>query len=161
VKRKGRAAKSPVADADPSYSLTDDSMGYLVRRTYRAFTRALEKRLKEHDVSLSMWFFLRLLWETDGKTQKELADELSLTQSSTVSAMDNLERRGLINRIRSVDDRRKINIYLTDAGRDLKRKLAHYALEVNQVALSDFDDAEVECLRSMLLKINRALANET
>jgi DNA-binding MarR family transcriptional regulator len=151
---KSRAAKSRAT----KYALTDNSMGYLVRRTYRAFTHALELRLKEHGVTISMWFFLRLLWERDGRTQKELSQELSMAQPSTVSAMDNLERRGLITRIRSSEDRRKINIHLTDAGRDLKHKLAHHAHEVNEVALASFSEPEVELLRSMLLRINEAFA---
>src|SRR5437867_7075837 len=79
----------------------EDSMGYLVRRTFRGFTRALEKRLARHNITISMWFFLRLLWEGDGRTQTELSKELGLTQPTTVSAMDNLERRGLIRRHRN------------------------------------------------------------
>jgi DNA-binding MarR family transcriptional regulator len=158
VKLKSSAANAIRAARVHAFQLSDDSVGYLVRRTFRAFTHALELRLKEHDVSISMWFFLRLLWERDGLTQKELSQELSLSQPSTVSAMDNLERRGLIARHRSTADRRKINIFLTQAGHDLKFKLAHHASDVNELALTDFRADEVELLHSMLLRMNKSLA---
>src|SRR5262245_15459067 len=123
-----REARSQAAHAIEN-SLSD-SMGYLVRRTFRAFTRCLEQRLATHDISISMWFFLRLLWEGDGRTQKEISRELGFTPANTVAAMDNLEARGFIVRKRNTHDRREIHIHLTAAGRQLKEQLMHYAEEV-------------------------------
>jgi DNA-binding MarR family transcriptional regulator len=139
----------------------ESSMGYLVRRTHRAFTRCLELKLAPHKISISMWFFLRLLWIADGQTQKELSDELGLTQATTVSAIDNLQKRGFVRRHRNRDDRRKSNIYLTDAGRALERSLVPYVTEVNAVALSKLNSAERRLLRELLSRINRSLNAET
>ena len=133
-------------------------MGYLVRRTYRNFTGALEERLSKHGVSISMWFFLRLLWEEDGRNQRELSEELGLTPPTTVSAMDNLERRGLIRRERGHKDRRQVSILLTASGRKLRTKLAHYATEVNAIALKELNAAEVSELRRLLMKVDSSLA---
>lgn len=133
------------------------SVGFLVRRTHKSFTRALEVRLRAHGISISMWFFLRLLWEKDGLSQKECAHELSLTQPTTVSAMHNLEERGLIRRVRNEKDRRLTNIYLTEEGRALRQELIHYATEVNQLATAGICDWEVEALRSLLTRVNAAL----
>ena len=133
------------------------STGYLVRRTYRAFTRSLEQRLAPHGVSLSMWFFLRLLWERDGLTQKELSDELGLNQATTVAAMDGMQTRGLVQRQRSTEDRRRTHIYLTRAGRALKDELLPYAHEVNRIAVSNLSAAELEQLWDVLDRINCSL----
>ena len=133
------------------------SMGYLVRRTFQAFTRTMAQRLAGHDITLSMWYFLRLLWEGDGRTQKDISTELGLTPPTTVSAMDNLERRGLIIRKRNPQDRREIHVYLTPAGRQLKTKLSRYAHEVNAIALRKLTKQETQQLRALLLKVNEAL----
>jgi DNA-binding MarR family transcriptional regulator len=138
----------------------DISMGYLVRRTFRAFTRALELRLVGHDISLSMWFFLRLLWIQDGQTQKELSDELGLTPATTVSAMDGMEARGFIERRRSREDRRKVYIYLTVAGRALEKQLSPYASEVNEIALETLSSEERRVVTELLQRINRSLNAE-
>lgn len=134
-----------------------DSMGYLVRRTFQAFTRTMAPRLADHDISLSMWFFLRLLWEGDGRTQKDISTELGLTPPTTVSAMDNLERRGLIIRKRNPQDRREIHVYLTPAGKQLKTQLSRYAHEVNAIALRKLTKQEIQQLRALLLKVNESL----
>src|SRR5690349_1883492 len=102
--------KKPQKSTIRKEELLSGSMGYLVRRTFRAFTRVLEQRLVAEDISISMWFFLRLLWEGDERNQKEISDELGLTPPTTVSAMDNLEKRGLIVRKRNPQDRREILI---------------------------------------------------
>ena len=151
--------KSLAKRADPTR--IDVSTGYLVRRTFRAFTRALEQRLAPHNVSLSMWFFIRLLWEQDGVTQKTLADELGLTQATTVAAMDVMETRGLIERRPNSLDRRKSNIFLTKEGHALKAKLLRYAVEVNSAAHEDVSAAELVVLRELLNRLIRSLDKDS
>lgn len=149
--------ENEVEQASGSRSLLTESMGYLVRRTHRAFTRSLEKRLKEYDISISMWFFLRLLWVEDGMNQKEISEELGLTQPTTVAAMDKMEKRGLIERRRNSQDRRQVNIFLTPAGRALEKRLAPYAPEVNAVALEGLDARERKTAQDLLFRMIRAL----
>jgi DNA-binding MarR family transcriptional regulator len=100
---------------------------------------------------------LRLLWEQDGLTQKELSSELGLTEATTVTAMDVMETRGLIQRRRNAQDRRKLNICLTPQGRALKRRLLPYAAEVNKVAVDGLSRQELGVLWELLERINLAL----
>ncbi|HEY8507553.1 MAG TPA: MarR family transcriptional regulator [Steroidobacteraceae bacterium] len=155
-KARRSAARPSVTD----HTKVDQSIGYLVRRTFRSFTSSLELRLKQHDITLSSWYFLRLLWERDGLSQKELSDELGLTQPTTVTAMDNLEALGLIERRRNAEDRRKVNIFLTKKGRQLEEKLVKYAAEVNKAALRDISAEEFRQLWDMLERINASLAKD-
>lgn len=136
----------------------DKSMGYLMRRTFRAMTDVLEDKLASYKLSSSMWYFLRLLWERDGVSQRDLSQELGLTPATTVAAMDNLERRGLIRRSRDAEDRRIVNIYLTPAGELLKQEILPFAHEVNDIVLRDFDPAQVETLRTLLQTVNRSVS---
>ena len=134
-----------------------DSTGYVIRRAYRAFTRSLEQRLAAHDISISMWFFLRLLWLENGKTQKALSEELGLSQPTTVAAIDNLERRGFVERRRNTVDRRKSNVYLTAAGRALGIALVPYAKEVNDVALAGLSPQDRRLAHQLLLRMIESL----
>ena len=140
-------------EKEAGYSKTEKSAGFLIRKAYRAFTRSLEQRLAPHDISLSMWFFLRLLWEQEGLTQRELSDELGLTQATTVTAMHVMERRGIIERRLNSVDRRKVNIFLTAKGHALKSTLLRYANEVNGAACRDIESDELEQLRGTLKRI--------
>jgi MarR family transcriptional regulator, organic hydroperoxide resistance regulator len=155
AKRAGRPPQEHSHDSSLSAS-----MGYLVRCTFRAFTRSLEQRLIEHDVSISMWFFLRCLWERDGRTQKEVGIQLGLSPPTTVSAMHNLEKRGLIERKRNSKDRREIHVCLTQAGKQLKGQLGHYAQEVNAIALMKLTKRERQLLRTLLTRVQESLDAE-
>jgi len=126
------------------------SVGYAVRTTHRAFLRVLQARIAPHGVSAGMWYFLRVLWIEDGLTQRELSQRIGMMEPTTVTALNNMARRGLIRRRRNPRDRRKINIYLTARGRTLRRTLAPIAMEVNALALQDFSPREVDMLRRLL-----------
>jgi len=136
----------------------ETSVGYLVRMTHRAFTRVLQSRIEPHGVTVGMWYFLRVLWAEDGITQRELSQRIGMMEPTTVTALNNMERRGLIRRSRNPHDRRKINVYLTAKGRALRTRLMPLAMEVNAVALQDFSPAEIDALRHLLGRARARLA---
>ncbi len=146
------AARKSAADFPP-----DQSVGYLVRETHRAFLRALGARVSRHRVSIGMWYFLRALWEEDGLTQRELSRRVRMMEPTTATALESMERRGLISRTRNSADRRKINIHLTDEGRQLREVLLPYAMEVNRVALAGISAKKIPLLREQLDRIKRNL----
>jgi DNA-binding MarR family transcriptional regulator len=135
----------------------DESLGYLVRKTHHAIVAQLDSRLAEYGISPSTWAFLRRLWDEDGLTQKELADALGLTPPTAVSAIDNLERRGLVERRLNGTDRRKRHIYLTAEARRMVAELRPLAIEVNNIALADLSAAEAKQLMRLLHKVSDSL----
>ncbi len=136
------------------------SLGFLVRDTMRLFTRSLQARIAREQIGLGQWFFLRVLWEEEGLTQRELSQRTGLMEPTTVSAMRAMEKKGLIRRRRNVPDRRKINIYLTARGRRLREVLLPSAREVNELATRDFSAAEIDTLRKLLARLKRNLEGD-
>jgi MarR family transcriptional regulator, organic hydroperoxide resistance regulator len=145
-------ARKSAADFPP-----DQSVGYLVRETHRAFLRALGTRVSRHGVSIGMWYFLRALWEEDGLTQRELSRRVRMMEPTTATALESMERRGLISRTRNSLDRRKINIYLTGEGRRLREALLPYAMEVNRAALAGIPVKKIPLLREQLDRMRHNL----
>jgi DNA-binding MarR family transcriptional regulator len=107
-----------------------------------------------------MWFFLRLLWEQDGRIQRNLGQDTDLQPSTVVNAVDNLVRLKLIYRRRNKEDRRKINVLLTAEGRALKDVLTPYAIEINSIATSTLSDREKVALWKLLKKVQAALVED-
>jgi MarR family transcriptional regulator, organic hydroperoxide resistance regulator len=136
------------------------SVGYLVRQTHRAFVRSLQARIEPHGVSIGMWYFLRTLWEEDGISQRELSQRVGMMEPTTASALNNMERKGLVRRLRNRGDRRIINVFLTDRGRALREQLLPLAAAVNEVALVGFGAEEVSQLRSVLTKLRIELDSD-
>ncbi|HEV3086288.1 MAG TPA: MarR family transcriptional regulator [Candidatus Elarobacter sp.] len=147
------AGQRPTAfDADPSRSI-----GYLIRETSRLILAKLQALLAPHDVTLGQYFVLRELWQHEGLTQRELSERIAIQEQSTVATIDAMEKRDLVVRVRSTEDRRKIHIYLTQRGRGLRKKLLGYAAKVINGATEAFDAAELESLRALLRKLKANL----
>ena len=104
----------------PFHYTPGQSLGYLVRDTFRAFTRELEARIESEGVSIGQWYFLRALWEQDGLTQRELSRRVGMMEPTTVTAVNAMEARGLVRRVRDARDRRKVKVVLTPRGRRLE-----------------------------------------
>ena len=62
-------------------AVPNDRLAHLVRDAGRAYTRALQLRLADHGVPFGHWTFLRILWETDGLTQRELSERAGVMLS--------------------------------------------------------------------------------
>ena len=99
------------------------SSGYLVRDAHRAFQRLLERRIAAYGVSRGQWYFLRVLWITDGLSQRELSARVGMMEPTTVIALRSMERAGLIRRVRGDDDRRKMRVYLSAKAKRLRNEL--------------------------------------
>ena len=100
------------------------SSGYLVRDAHRAFQRLLERRIAPYGVTRGQWYFLRVLWITDGLSQRELSARVGMMEPTTVIALRSMERAGLIRRVRGADDRRKVRVFLTAKAKRLRDELA-------------------------------------
>jgi len=127
-----------------------DSAGYLLRMTHRSFARAVQAQIAPRGVTIGMWYFLRILWEEDGLTQRELSQRIEMMEPTTATALRNMEERNLVRRVRNAADKRKVNIYLTDEGRALRDVLLPHAQTVNETALAGVSAADIACFRRVL-----------
>ena len=141
-------------------AVPDDRLAHLVKDATRALIRALQTRLAAHEVSFGHWAFLRVLWERDGLTQRELSEEAGVMEPTTFAAVKAMEARGYVSRRQARDNRKNVFIHLTPAGRALKARLVPLAEEVNRVAVAGLPAAEVARVRNALLTIIENLARD-
>ena len=141
-------------------AVPDDRLAHLVKDATRALIRALQTRLAAHEVSFGHWAFLRVLWERDGLTQRELSEEAGVMEPTTFAAVKAMEERGYVSRRRARDNRKNVFVHLTPAGRALKARLVPLAEEVNRIAVAGLPAAEVARVRNALLTIIENLARD-
>jgi DNA-binding MarR family transcriptional regulator len=96
---------------------------------------------------------LRLLRVASGLSQQELAAKLQIHPSRLVAILDNLERRGLVERRANPDDRRLYSIHLTKDGGETLEKIGKVAREHQDALLSALNRAERDELAALLLRI--------
>jgi len=157
---KRPAIKQPNNVRRDHYISTHGSVGFVVREVWRLYARCLQPRIAREGVSIGMWFVLRMLWDEDGMTQRELGDRVGINGPTVVAALNSMERAGLVKRVQNTADRRKINVFLTKRGRDLKRKLWPMAAEVLDLSMAGLSRSQVKSLNEMLEKIRLNLEHD-
>ncbi len=141
-------------------AVPNDRLAHLVKDATRALLLALQMRLTAHSVSLGHWTFLRILWEKDGLTQRELSALAGVMEPTTYAALNAMEKLGYLVRKQRPDNRKNVYVFLTPRGRLLKTKLVPLAEEVNAIAISGASDADVATTRRTLLTILENLARD-
>lgn len=135
-----------------------DRLAHLVKDATRAFVRALAERLAVHGVSFGHWQFLRILWETNGLTQKALSVQAGVMEPTTFAAVTAMERAGYVERRHIPGNRKSVHVYLTRKGRALKLKLVPLAEDVNAIGVAGVAAQDVAITRTVLLAIIANLA---
>lgn len=143
------------------HAVPNDRMAHLVKDATRAFLRALQARLASRGVQLGHWTFLRVLWERDGITKRELSVEAGVMEPTTNTALRAMESLGYVRLERRPDNRKNIYVCLTPAGRRLQRSLVPLAEEVNAAALAGLSKDDVAITRRALLRMIDNLTGET
>jgi MarR family transcriptional regulator, organic hydroperoxide resistance regulator len=137
-----------------------DRLAHLVKDAARAMVRGLQMRLAQHEVSFGHWTFLRILWETNGLTQKELSDEAGTTAPTTFTAVSAMEKLGYVVRRQALDNKKNTYVYLTPKGKALKKKLVPLAEEVNKIGVRGLKATEINIARKVLLTIIENMAKD-
>jgi MarR family transcriptional regulator, organic hydroperoxide resistance regulator len=151
TRQSSRPARHPTVEFPPRLS-----SGYLVRDAHRAFQRLLERRLAPYGVARGQWYFLRVLWTSDGLSQRELSARVGMMEPTTVIALRSMERSGLIRRVRSSDDRRKVRVLLTSKARRLRNELLTVARTITAEAEDGIAPRDLAAFRRI---ISRMTAN--
>jgi DNA-binding MarR family transcriptional regulator len=96
---------------------------------------------------------LRLLGRTPGLSQRALADRLGAVPSRVVSLIDSLQKRGLVQRVRSTADRRNYELHLTAQGQEVVRELRQIAEQHEAELLSPLTEEQAVQLENLLTQL--------
>ena len=100
------------------------------------------KIFKEFGLTEQQWRVLRVLWEIEEISHKELAELTLISPPSLVGVLDRLLAMGLIERRRSQLDRRVVLVATTQQGRHLRDQIMP-AVQQTYFELRDSIDDDV------------------
>lgn len=135
------------------YGLLPGLVGYQLRMAQIALFRDFSQGLGGEDVTPGLFGVLVIIEANPDLKQSELARATHLDRSTVVTVIDNLERRGLVERRVALHDRRSNAIRLTDAGSALLRKLKRQVSQHEKRLLQNFSAAERETFLALLKKV--------
>ena len=134
----------------------DKSIGYLIKLAHKQLVRNVDEQLQAYDLTAMQWVPLQIISAGRGDTVASCAREAGVDAGAMTRMLDRLEAKGLVYRNRSDDDRRVVNIKLTNKGRRIVKNIPQAISNVLNHHLRGFNKEEFKIFQDML---HRLLAN--
>ncbi len=150
------APKSPPKPAAfylPGSLSAEDSIGLLTKRAMQSILLQVDRRLAPHDLTHAQWVPLYKLAKGDCSTMAGLARDIALDPAAMTRALDRLEAKALLKRVRSTEDRRVVNLELTEEGERIAALVPAVLAEVFNAHLAGFTKTEWTTLVSLLQRV--------
>ena len=139
--------------AADNYVAGGDGVGHLMSRVFHTFTQELERQFEPSGLTNAQWKPLFKLSVGEVSTVAELARVCTQDAGGMTRMLDRLEAKGLCQRVRSSDDRRVVNLEITDAGREAAKVIPEVLSRVQNAYLAGFSVEEWETLKSYLRRM--------
>ena len=133
------------------------SIGYLIKRSHSMMMDVLENLFADRGFSFIHYAILTGVRDGIAVNPKDICVQYRHDSGALTRVIDQLEERGLLERVRRGNDRRKVELQLTDEGRKTVESLIPLVVDKLNLALVDFSRAEVAEFKRLLVKLNTRL----
>ena len=109
---------------DPSYDALklENQMCFPLYAASREVIKQYKPYLDTIELTYTQYIAMLLLWENKTMTVKELGEHMYLDSGTLTPLLKKLEAKGLVNRVRSTEDERNLNVNITEKGEKLRDK---------------------------------------
>jgi DNA-binding MarR family transcriptional regulator len=104
--------------------LLDNQLCFALYSASLAMTKLYKPLLDALGLTYPQYLVMLVLWEGDGLAVSELGQRLYLDSGTLTPLLKRMEATGLVSRLRSTADERRVHVHLTAAGRRLKARAA-------------------------------------
>lgn len=129
------------------------SIGYLIKRAHGLMSESLDVAFAQQDFTFMQWVVLMTVRDGLAVTAATICRDYRHDQGALTRVIDQLETRGLIERQRSTEDRRVVELKLTEQGSKTVESLIPVVVERLNTALDGFTADEVGELTRLLGKL--------
>jgi MarR family transcriptional regulator, organic hydroperoxide resistance regulator len=102
--------------------LLRDQLCFALYATSRAFTKTYASLLSDLGVTYPQYLVLLILWENDGLTIQQIANQLELEGATTTPLIKRMEKIGLVSRQRCSLDERRVLVHLTPRAESFRER---------------------------------------
>jgi len=130
--------------------------GFLIGKIKQIQGRVFSRLLSEYGIDQfngAQGRILFVLWDDDNKPITELSAKTGLAKTTLTGMLDRLEKTGYVRRVYDPEDRRKINIALTDAARGLKDSYNAVSTRMSRIFYEGFTQREIIDFEKTLEKV--------
>ena len=118
-----------------------------------ADVRNYKPNIKIEESVKGMFPVLKYLQENEDVTPKDLEDKLCVTSARIARVLNQLEEKKLVERTKSLNDKRKTIVVLTKEGKDIADKHKKDMQSFFGLLLKDFSDDEKQSFIDLIQKM--------
>lgn len=143
------------ADAGLDFDGLTGLLGFHLRLAHVAIYRDFMASLAEFDLTQKQCAVLQLIGANPAVSQVDLAAALGTDRATMMAVVDRLEQRGFVTRVRSKEDRRRQELYLTEDGETMLGR-AKAAIAAHEAKFTGrFSAQELKALMGALGRIHQ------
>ena len=131
-----------------------DSLPMILSRSLDDIMPQYRSLFQAHGITDQQWRVMRALWEQEHLTSKQISQITLIPAPSLVGILDRLEKKGLLGRLRSVEDRRLVFIRPTKAGRELQELMLPKIEEIHNFLIEKVTGREWDEMKRILDKLS-------
>ena len=128
-------------------------VGAHIGRARRTIVEAIDAELAPLDISHAQWIVVMLLGDGAASTAAELCKILIYDPGAMTRLLDRLEKKGVLRRVRTANDRRAVRLELTADGSKLYPRILEALVQVFNRLLRGFTRSEVRQLEQLLTRM--------
>jgi DNA-binding MarR family transcriptional regulator len=132
---------------------TPERLGSLLSKVCGLRHRRMHELLDSLGLYRGQPSMLNALWDQDGLTHSELAEQLSKSPATITKTVKRMEKAGFVERRPDVRDERLSRVYLTSAGRNIRSSVEDVWRAFEEQAFAGFSQEELVALRGALLRV--------
>lgn len=134
----------------------ESSVGFLIKQLAQTLGRELDRRMADLGLTDAQWKPLLMLHKGGCSTAMDLARSACHDTGAVTRLLDRLEAKALIQRTRSAEDRRVVNLELTEEGKRVAADIPGVIADLANQVLAGFSPEEFTQFQDLL---GRALVN--
>jgi DNA-binding MarR family transcriptional regulator len=141
-------------------TLSAEGVAAELRPVLLRLARELRKETEQLGITARQATLLWLVKRNPGLSLAELAAEEGISPPAMSGHVDRLERVGLIERVRSTEDRRRVGLRLTDEGLRLMRRIRARRTTWLADRLGALDASELEAVAAAVPALSQLLGDD-
>lgn len=147
----------------PELDVATEGIVERIQKLAHRFNRAMDETLADFELKRGEWYVLGNLRRSGPPYRRspgQLASDMGLSSGAMTHRLDRMERAGLIRRLPDPDDRRSLQIELTDAGWQLWQDSTGTQARKEALIASALTDGQKEQLNTLLRDLMVAFDHE-
>lgn len=131
-----------------------------IRSSWFKLSRMYNQKAIEHGMTMSIGFILMNI-DKEGTPSTQLGPRMGMKSTSLSRTLKTMEENQLIRRQGEGVDKRKVLIFLTEKGVDLRREVRNFLVDFNQKVIENISSSKLKVFFEVVQKIDDIIDNET